>query len=156
MEIAALARPLAGTSLLPLAVFATYELGSVGVARARADRFTAAALWQGERVRGGASFTYAWGVGPVGAQRGWVADAFVRVEPIPRLLLGARASRFVRDTDAEATDALGLLTGSVGFRVAAPLEIHLVGDRSLPTSRAAAALPQADFFDARVVTRAYF
>ena len=28
----------------------------------RADRFTGALLWRGARVRGGATFTYAWGV----------------------------------------------------------------------------------------------
>lgn len=156
VEIAALGRPAPGTALLPLALFASYSLGSTGVARARSDRLTGSILWQGERVRAGAAFTYAWGVGPVGAQRALLADVFVRVEPIERLLLGARASYFVRDDDAPSTDAITQLLLSAGFRIAAPLEVHLVGSRALPTTLTKDALPASDALDLRAVGRVFF
>lgn len=156
VEIAALGRPAPGTALLPLAVFASYSLGSTGVARARSDRLTTSILWQGERIRAGAAFTYAWGVGPVGAQRALLADVFVRVEPIERLLLGARASYFVRDDAAPSTDAITQVLASAGFRIAAPLEVHLVGARALPTTLTKDALPASDALDLRAVGRVFF
>ena len=63
VEIAGELHPLPGGALLPLAVFASYVGGSEGTDSARANRVTGAVLWQGGRVRGGVSYTYAWGVG---------------------------------------------------------------------------------------------
>ncbi len=83
-------------------------------------------------------------------------DAFVRVEPIPRLLLGVRFSYWLRNAEATSTDAITTLWGSVGWRVAAPLELHLGVSRAFATTAAATELPGSDNLQVFGVTRVVF
>ena len=157
LEFAGSIHPFAAVAAArPLAVFGSYVMGSSGTALARANRTTAALLWQGSRLRAGASYTYAQGVRDDGEQTGYVVDVFARVEPVGRLLLNARASVWARDTRQADADTVTTLTGAVGYRVAQPLEGFVAFDRSLPTTRAQAALPGSDFWTLRVITRVVF
>lgn len=155
-EIAASIHPLANSLVGPLALFASYELGSSGTGLARADRATGALLWQGKRIRAGVATTYAWGVEDDGDRRSLVGNLFVRAEPIERLLLGARADRFWLDTNADSDATVTQITATVGYRLADPLEAFLVGTRSLASDSAQAALPGTDYWEARAVTRIVF
>src|SRR5262249_23020972 len=148
--------PLPDGPLLPLGVFASFTSGSTGTQLARADRATGALVWQGRTVRGGAAFTHAWGVGANGAQKSIIGDAFVRVEPIPRLLLGARASYWIRNTASDATDTTTTLTGTAGWRFGDPLETFLAVTRSIPSTFAESAEPGNDYWDLRLVARVVF
>jgi hypothetical protein len=156
VEGAAEIHPLPQGQLLPFAVYASYTAGSTGTEVARANRFMGALLWQGARLRAGIDFVYAWGVGADGTQRSLIADAFVRVEPIDRLLLGLRTSYWVRDISAEPTDAVTSLSGAVGWRIADPLETFLALTRSAPTTRANASAPGSDYWEPRLVARVVF
>lgn len=154
-EVAALVFPLASMqSLRPLGVFASYVAGSAGVGLSRADRATGALVWQGDRVRGGVSGTYAWGVDGIGAERGAALDVFVRVEPIDRFLLGARLTHWMRARNAE--DVVTTIWGALGYRIAAPLEGFLSVTRALPSALAEGSLPGSKFWEARVTTRIAF
>jgi hypothetical protein len=156
LEAAAVVHPLPDGAALPLGVFVSYVLGSRGAELARANRLTAALLWQGDRMRGGVSFTYAWGVELTSDQRAAVGDAFVRVEPVERLLVGLRGSLWVRDTQAPAADQILTVHGSVGWRFADPFELHTAVTRSSPTSAAHAASPGAEHWEARLAARVVF
>lgn len=147
--------PFAATAAAPLGVFASYVKGSTGTGRAQADRLTAAIVWQGRRVRGGAAFTYAWGVADAGDVRSIVADGFVRVEPIDRLIFGARGFAWMRDL-ADSTDRIVEVTGAAGYRVADPLEAFLAVGRTLPAGAAKEALPGLDHWDFRLIGRVVF
>jgi len=156
-EAAAEIHPLASIEAArPLGVFASYVAGSTGTFRARANRLTAGLLWQGVRVRGGALFTHAWGIAQLGTQRAIVATAFVRVEPIPRLLGGARLDHVIRNVEADSNDALTTIWGSVGYRVALPVEGFVALGRSIPTTRAQNELPGSSAWDARIIVRVVF
>lgn len=148
--------PLAKTSLRPLALFGSFVEGSSGTASARAHRATAGLLWQGVVVRAGLVGTHAWGVGDRGAQRAIVASAFLRVEPVRRLMLGARFDHVRRSTSARPVDAISEAFLTVGYRIATPLELFLVGSRSVPTTRAEAELVSANHWSARAVARVVF
>jgi hypothetical protein len=155
-EVAASIHPLGEGPLLPLAIFASYELGSSGTGLARADRATGALLWQGELVRAGVGGTYAWGVEDDGARRSIVASVFLRAEPVERVLLGARADRFWLDTNTDSDATVTAVTLTAGYRLADPLEAFVVGTRSLASDSAQAALPGTDYWEARAVTRIVF
>lgn len=155
LEAAVEFHPAAATAARPLAIFASFVNGSSGTGSARADRLTTALLWQGRRVRAGADFVYAWGVGEDGTRRSWLADGFVRVEPIDRLLLGARGFTWLRDTTA-ASNRVSAVTGAVGYRIADPLETFVAVTRTLAGTEAAKALPGVDRWDVRIVGRVVF
>lgn len=155
-EVAASIHPLAQGPVQPLAVFASYEVGSSGTGLARADRATGAFLWQGKMVRAGLAFTQAWGVEDDAERRSRVANAFVRVEPIERVLFGARVDRFWLDTNVDSDATVTQLTATAGYRLADPLEAFLVGTRSLSSDSAETALPGTNYWEARAVTRIVF
>lgn len=156
LELAAALHPLATVrALAPLAVLGSYVMGSSGTGLARADRVTAGLLWQGARVRGGATFTWAWGVGDDGARTSWMLEGFVQAEPVRRLLLGARVVRWVRDDRVEA-DQLTTVVATAGARIAEPFEALLAVERSIPGARAVQALPGSDRWEIRAVTRVVF
>jgi hypothetical protein len=155
LEIAGEFHPMPEGALAPLGVFASYVIGSEGTARARADRLTAALVWQGKRLRGGASFTYAWGVGERADQRSILVDAFLRAEPVDRLIFGVRGFSWQRDTAAKG-DRVNELTGAAGYRIVAPLEAFLAVTRTFPEAAAAAALPGLDHWTFRVLSRVVF
>jgi hypothetical protein len=147
--------PFASTAARPLAVFASYVNGSSGTGSAKANRLTTALLWQGKRVRAGADFVYAWGVGENGLLRSWLVDGFVRVEPIDRLLLGARGFAWVRDA-TNTSDRVVEVTGAAGYRVADPLEALVAVSRTLLGDAARTALPGVDRWNVRVIARVVF
>ncbi|MBX3204396.1 MAG: hypothetical protein KF764_04975 [Labilithrix sp.] len=155
-EGAAEVHPLPNGALRPLGVFGSYVAGSTGTSLARADRVTGGLVWQGSRVRGGAYFTHAWGVAQLGTQRAMLASAFVRVEPVPRLLLGARADHTIRDSAVSPTDAFTTVLGSVGYRVALPVETFLALSRSIPTARAQSEVPGSNAWELRAIVRVVF
>jgi hypothetical protein len=107
-------------------------------------------------LRAGVIATYAWGVDTNGAQRAVLADSFVRVEPINRLILGLRASYLVRDVGANPLDALTTFWATVGYRIRDPLETFIAFSRSIPTSRADSELPGVDNWDLRAIARVVF
>ncbi len=157
LELAVSIHPLAMVDAArPLAVFGSYVMGSSGTALARANRATGALLWQGRKLRAGASYTYAQGIRDDGDQTGYVVDVFASVEPVSRLLVNARASVWARDSRQADADTITTLTGAVGYRVWQPLEGFVAFDRSLPSTRAQAALPGSDFWTLRVITRVAF
>lgn len=141
---------------LPLGLFASYVAGSSTTAVARADRVTAGALWQGGRLRAGATFTYAWGFAEFGQQRALLATAFVRGEPIPRVLLGLRYDHVVRDTNADERNAFSTIWGTAGYRLALPLETFLALTRTIPTTRAEAEIPGSNTWELRAIARVVF
>lgn len=147
---------IANERLRPLGVFASYQAGSTGTSLARANRLTGGLLWQGERIRGGLYATQAWGVAQLGTQKALLLSAFVRVEPIPRLLLGARIDHENRNTDATPEDRVTTLWLAAGWRVAMPLEVFLAFDRTIPTTRAEQEVPGSDAFQLRVIARVVF
>jgi hypothetical protein len=154
VEGAAEVHPLATLGVRPLALFASYTYGSTGVDSARADRLTGGVLWQGKKLRAGALATYGWGVGPDGQRNAVVLDSFVRVDPIGPLVAGARVSSWLRD--ATTADSVTTFTVSVGVKIAAPLEVHLIGARSMPSSTARGSLPGSEFVETRLATRIVF
>jgi hypothetical protein len=155
-EGAAEIHPLPGGALRPLGMFGSYIAGSTGTSLARADRVTGGLVWQGERVRVGAVLTHAWGVAQLGTQRAMLASLFVRVEPIPRLLFGARLDHAIRDVEVEPNDFLTTLWGSAGYRIALPVEAFLALTRSIPTTRAQSELPGSNAWELRAIVRVVF
>jgi hypothetical protein len=139
----------------PFAVFASYVNGSEGTGSARADRLTTALLWQGHRVRAGAEFTYAWGVGENGLLDSYVFDAFLRLEPVDRLLFGVRGWTWSRDV-TDGSNRVTMLMGSAGYRIFDPLEGYLQVARTLAGADAETALPGTDHWDFRVISRVVF
>ncbi len=155
VEAMAVVRPAPSGVLQPLCVLASYLVGTSGAGDVRADRATGAILWRGTRVRGGVSFTYAWGVDDRGDRNGWLAEGFVAAEPVGALLLGARVLRWRRD-DGVDTDHVTTIVATAGWRVARPWEVFVAGTRSIPGARAVLAVPASDFWDLRVVSRLVF
>jgi hypothetical protein len=156
VEIAGELHPIVRGPLLPLAAFASFVGGSEGTDSARSNRLTGGVLWQGARVRGGVSYTYAWGVADDPEQTSTATDVFVKVEPIDRLLLGARLSYWVRDTGAPSTDAITTFFGSVGWRIFDPLEFHVAVTRAIPATLTRTELTGSDYLELRGVTRVVF
>jgi hypothetical protein len=151
LEGTALVSPVSG---LPLALLVSYQAGSSGTARARADRVTGGVLLSDESLRAGVTGTYAWGVEDDGARRGYVASAFARVTFLGRFYALAEAALFRRST--QTSDRVVTLSGGLGARVAPPLEAFVVVDRSSPSGAATSALPSVDFLQVRAVTRLNF
>ncbi|APR74767.1 Hypothetical protein A7982_00113 [Minicystis rosea] len=147
--------PAPGTFARPLAVFASFVNGSSGTGSAKANRLTTALLWQGRRIRAGADFVYAWGIGENGLQRSYLIDGFLRLEPIDRLLFGARGFTWLRDT-TQAADRITEVTGAAGYRIADPLETFVAVSRTLAGERAKVALPGVDHWDVRIIGRVVF
>lgn len=155
VEVVASVHPVVWGPMQPLAVLASYTLGTSGTGSARADRFTGALLWQGERVRAGVTGTVAWGVDDDGDRTSYLLEAFARVEPIDRLLTGLRVSWWQRD-DRVDTDRVTTLLGTVGYRVLEPLEVFAAVSRQIPDVRAEDALPGSDHWEFRLVTRGVY
>jgi hypothetical protein len=206
IEVALFVRPLALLpEARPLAVFGSYVAGSAGTGRARANRLTAALLWEGgeplaaappaidpdpdphslppapavssplpappspalsaappspappsvARVRGGVALTYALGVDGDGARRSLLVDAFVRAEPVDRLLLGANVAAWDLDV-AVPDDALTSVTGAVGYRFVGAIESYFALDRTIAGDRAKETIPGLDTWRFRLITRAVF
>lgn len=148
--------PLPGTALAPLGVFASFTGGSTGTVRARANRLVGGLVWQGSRVRAGAIVAHAWGLRDLGTARALVLSAFVRVEPVDRLYLAARFDHVARDLEGAPSSSVSTVLGSVGYRIASPLEAFVAVSRNVPTRRAEDELPGSDFWDLRVVSRVVF
>lgn len=148
--------PLPRGALLPLGVFASYTSGSTSTVSARADRLTSGLVWQGRVVRAGAFFTYAWGVAQAGTQHAALGTAFLRVEPVARLLAGARVDVSVRDVRTAPADAISTVWLTAGYRLADPVEVFVAGTRTIPTTRAEAEIPGADSWSLRIIGRVVF
>lgn len=153
VEVAAAVHPLPGGAARPLAIFGSYVIGSSGTGLARADRLTTSLLWQGVRLRAGAGMTYAWGLADDGARRSVLLDAFARIEPVDRLMIGLRGAYWNRDIEGAEPDTMVNVTGSVGYRIVRPLETHLAITRQLPSEVAQSALAGSDFWEFRFVSR---
>lgn len=156
VEGAAEIHPLPHGALAPLGVFGSFTGGSTGTALARANRLVTGLVWQGDVVRAGAFFAHAWGIADLGTARALALTAFLRVEPIDRLYLGARFDHVVRDTLNDPLSAVSSVWGTVGYRVLDPLEAFLAVSRNVPTRRAEDELPGSNFWDLRVVGRVVF
>jgi len=156
-EGAAVVHPLASVDVLrPFAVFGSMVLGSSGTGLSRANRATGGLLWQGKRVRAGVTFTYGWGLRDDGNQTGYLLDVFARVEPIDRLLVGARVFHWNRDTRPGDANTVSTVIASVGYRIFDPLEAFLAFDRSLPSTSAQVGLPGTDYWSLRVIGHVVF
>lgn len=155
VEVAALFHPMPRGVLAPLGIYGAYVNGSSGTGSARADRVTAALVWQSERVRGGAAFTYAMGVRDDGSREAASIDWSLRGEPIERFILGARGLVYLRDVRA-SDDRIVSVTGLAGYRVAPPLEAFLALTRQLAEPATRSALPGSDFWEGRVAARFLF
>ena len=108
VELAASVPPIPAMGFAPLAMFASYTVGTSGVASTRADRLTAGLLWQGTTIRAGAVGTIAWGVAGDAGRVAYLIKAFARVEPLERLLLGLRYTDQQRDDRLDGSrDPLG-------------------------------------------------
>jgi len=156
VEVAASLHPLPRGVARPLALFGSYVVGSSGTGSARADRLTTSLLWQGIRVRAGAGMTYAWGLGDDGWRRSMLLDAFARIEPVDRLMIGVRGAYWDRDLEGAESDTLTTITGSLGVRVARPLEAHLAVTRQIASDVARSALAGSDFWEFRLASRVVF
>jgi len=157
LELAATVHPFALVPRMrPLALFGSLVLGSSGTGLAQSNRATAGLLWQGRRVRAGTTFTYAWGLADDGTKQGYLFDVFARVEPIDRLIFGARAFYWRRDIAAPSEDSIAYVVGSAGYRIFDPLEVFVAVDRTLPTTLAETALPGSNNFDLRVIAHVAF
>jgi hypothetical protein len=159
-ELAASFRPLPSGLAQHLLVVGAYQVGSTGTGLARANRATGGLFWDDFFIGVGASATYAWGVDDDGSRKSWLVDAFIRSEPVPALLLSIRGSHWVRATESdpqlEGEDTVTWMTASAGYRLEDPLELHTAVGRSLPSDRARGSLPDADHWEARLITRIVF
>lgn len=142
-------------SLVPLTLMAGYQDNSIGTDGTRADRIVAGAMWLADRVHGGSTFVYGLGADGDGAKIAYAVDAFVGVEPWGPLLLGARISHTRRDTRV-AGDTVTQVLGTVGVRIAPPLEVYLAGARNWLGVASRSALPGEDYFEGRVAARVVF
>ncbi len=149
--------PLAATrELVPFAAYAALQLGTATADATRSDRFTVGPLWQGSRIRVGALATWAYGVGSKLGQKAIVATTFVRLEPVPRVLLGARFDHVVRNLEAASADSVSTFWGTVGYRVALPIETFLAFTRAIATTRAESEVKGSDLWELRLIGRVVF
>lgn len=153
LEIAGSLHPAPGGAARPFAIFGSYVIGSSGTGSARADRLTGSLLWQGVRLRAGAGMTYAWGLANDGARRSMLFDAFMRLEPVDRLMIGLRGSYWNRNVEGQDPDTLVNVTGSVGYRWARPFETHVAVTKQAPSTVAHSAISGSDFWEIRLVSR---
>lgn len=128
VELAAVVHPFAfEESTKPITVQLSYVAGSRGTSLGRSDRLTASLGWMGDMFRGGASFTYAWGIDEQPDTTALMGEAFLRVMPIPKLSLGASALTFLRDT-SRTDDYQVAITGGGGYFFVDPLGLFLAVD----------------------------
>lgn len=139
----------------PLTLMVGMQLGSIGTASARANRYYGGFFWIGDRVSAGVTGVYALGVADDGAKTSAAIDVFARVEPFTNILLGGRFAVWLRDTRISG-DATSQLLLSAGYRIAEPLEVHAAFVRTWVASGALAALPGDDGYDARISARVHF
>jgi hypothetical protein len=151
IEVATEVHPFAfSETAAPFTVLASYSSGSSGTALARSNRVSTSLGWQGDVVRGGASFTYAWGIADQGDTLSALAEGFIRVRPIERLSLGANGMFWSRDLAADS-DWTVTITGSVGYFIVDPLGVFLAVDGFLLGGQAEEALPPKDDVRFRVI-----
>jgi hypothetical protein len=156
IEIATLLHPFSVVrGAEPITVSASYVSGSSGIALARADRVTAGIAWEGDVLRGGAAFTYAWGVRDAGEQESMLAEGFVRVRPIERLDLGVDTVAWFRDR-SDPDDWIVTITGAAGYFIVDPLGVFVAVDGQLFGPSAEQALPGLDDARVRVITSIQF
>ena len=149
--------PLSETrTLVPLAAFASVQLGTATADATRANRITVGPLWQGARIRVGAVATWAYGVAAKHDQKAIVASAFVRLEPVPRVLLGARFDHVIRNLESTAADKVSTIWGSVGYRVALPIETFLAFTRAVATAKAESEVKGSNLWELRLIGRVVF
>lgn len=132
-------------------ILGSYVSGSRGTESVRADRATAALTYDGARLGVGVSTSYAWGVADIGTRRGNAQEAFVRGEPVDRLLLAARVTREERARGQD--DVVLRALGSVGVRATRLLELFLTGEYTRATDNAQAAIPGIEDFRAHLTAR---
>lgn len=158
-ELAVSFHPLPAGPLLPLALFAAFQTGSSGTGKTRNDRLSAGLLWQGARVRAGATANHAWGLADDGAQTSLLFDGFLRVDPWSELILGTRASYWIRDTRSQpggGADSVFQLVGAAGWNVSPNLQPFLAVSYNKPTARAEVSLPGSDYVELRAIARVVF
>lgn len=156
IEIAASLHPLATIDgAEPVVVGGSYVSGSTGTGLARADRITANLGWEGDIIRGGATFTYAIGVEGDSDRNGILVEGFVRVRPIERLVFGADAFSFFRNTD-DFDDRVVTITGAAGYFFLDPIGAFLAVDGILAGETAEQTLPGQDDVRLRVIAAVDF
>jgi hypothetical protein len=139
----------------PFTLMVGTQVGSIGTASARANRWYGGLFWIGERISVGVTGVYALGVADDGTKTSAAFDAFARVEPVKNLLVGARFALWLRDTRTSG-DSTSQLLFSVGYRIVEPLEVHAAFVRTWVGSGALAALPGDDGYDGRIAARVHF
>jgi hypothetical protein len=151
VELAAVVHPFAfEESTKPITVQLSYLAGSRGTALGRSDRLTASLGWMGDMFRGGASFTYAWGIDEQPDTTALLGEAFLRVMPIPKLSLGASALTYLRDT-SRTDDYQVAITGGAGYFFVDPLGLFLAVDGLLQGAESEQANTPRDDVRLRVV-----
>ncbi|HJL15970.1 MAG TPA: hypothetical protein RMH99_09950 [Sandaracinaceae bacterium LLY-WYZ-13_1] len=142
-------------ALAPLAVIASFQLGSTGTGLARSDRLLGSLAWIHPRIAGGLGATWVMGYEDRGAQEGVLLEGWARGEPVEGLLVGARFQHFLRDFDQDS-DALTELTATVGYRVHGVAAAFLAVDGRFAGDAAASALPGYERWRIRVVLEGRF
>lgn len=156
VEIGSAVHPLASIEGAdPLVLQLSYVSGSSGTGLSRADRLTTGVAWEGDLLRGGATFTYGWGARGDGNTDSIAAEAFVRVHPIDPLVFGASASLWYRDVDV-STDHLTTITGTVGVYPVSIVGAFLAVDGFVMGEAARAALPAQEGVRFRLIGAADF
>jgi hypothetical protein len=156
IELAANLHPLAGVrGVEPLTVFASYVSGSSGTGLGRADRWTAALGWQGERIRGGVTTTYALGVAGAPEVDSLVVEGFVRIMPLERLVLGADVLHWQRDLSVGGDTAISV-SGAAGYFIVDPVAAFIAVDGQVFGDAARASLPGQDDLRIRWIGTASF
>lgn len=144
LEVGGYVHPLAAIAeATPLAVQLSYVSGSSGTGLSRADRLTTAVAWEGDVVRGGASFTYAWGARGNGDIESVATEGFVRLHPVDFLALGATTNFWQRDV-RQSGDWVTSVTGTVGAYPASVVGVFAAIDGFVLGKAARAALPEQD------------
>lgn len=136
-----------------LAALVAYQNGTTGTASLRADRFGGGLWWDGPRLGLGANAFWLAGFSDDGGRRGVLVQVYARATLFDRLLLGARAHWLDRDLAGTANNSIVDVTGSVGVRIAEPLELFAVLHRALPSALARNALPGSDLTELRLTLR---
>ncbi|MEZ4257098.1 MAG: hypothetical protein R3A78_15520, partial [Polyangiales bacterium] len=153
LEAFARVAPLASIeALVPLSIMIAYVSGSSGTASARADRYTAGLLWDTPVLSAGAVFTYAHGLEDDGTRKAWHMQGFARTLLFDHLILGARASYFVRNTKVD-DDTLLWLVGTVGAVLLPGVETYVSLERRSPGAVAQAALPDSNEWRGQLIAR---
>lgn len=154
-ELGVAIHPVPGGAVAPLTFIAAFGVGATGTVQARADRATFGLHWIDKTVRGGASFTYAFGADDIGARRAYVADLGVRVEPIRHLLFAARASIWQRDTSVSGNKITSAQL-AVGGTPDDALEGWLSFFLHAPGAEAQVAVPGSKYWEFRATAKVAF